>query len=185
MIIGLLLKILAGCKSRIINVWFRCLGVKMHGYIWINRISIPRNWSDISLDSCGLDDGVILLCSGPPKSGKIMIEKGVYINRYTMIDAHDSIVISSGCMIGPHCYITDGDHGMELDIPVGNQPMTTAPVLLEEGVWLGAGVKVLKGVTIGRGAVVGAGAVVTRSIPEKAIAVGVPAKIVGHRCVSL
>jgi acetyltransferase-like isoleucine patch superfamily enzyme len=137
------------------------------------------------LDSCGLDDGVILLSSGSPSRGnKISIGKGAYINRYTMIDAHESIIIGPECMIGPYCYITDGDHGMALDIPVGNQPMTTAPVLLEEGVWLGAGVKVLKGVTIGRGAVVGAGAVVTRSIPDEAIAVGVPAKIVGHRRVT-
>ena len=84
-------------------------------------------------------------------------------------------------MIGPHCYITDGDHGMKMDIPVGKQSMTTAPVILEEGVWLGAGVKVLKGVTIGRHAVVGAGALVTKSIPEGAIAVGVPAKVIGCR----
>jgi acetyltransferase-like isoleucine patch superfamily enzyme len=124
---------------------------------------------------------VILLCSGASKRGKITIEKGVYINRYTMIDAHDSIVIESECMIGPHCYITDGDHGMERDLPVGHQPMTTAPVRLEEGVWLGAGVKVLKGVIIGRHAVVGAGAVVTKSIPPGAIAVGIPAKVIGYK----
>lgn len=98
-----------------------------------------------------------------------------------MIDAHESIIISKECMIGPHCYITDGDHGMEMDIPVGKQPMTTAPVFLEEGVWLGAGVKVLKGVTIGRHAVVGAGAVVTKSIPEGAIAVGVPSRVIGFK----
>lgn len=167
--------------SRLRFAVFCSLGVMAKGRCWFGKISIPRNWSDISLESCGLDDGVILLCTGASKRGKITIENGAYINRYTMIDAHESIIISKECMIGPHCYITDGDHGMKMDIPVGKQSMTTAPVILEEGVWLGAGVKVLKGVTIGRHAVVGAGAVVTRSIPEGAIAVGVPAKVIGCR----
>jgi acetyltransferase-like isoleucine patch superfamily enzyme len=178
---ALLLKIVRGSKSRLRKIWFLILGINLKGPIWMGIVSIPRNWSDISLYSCSLDDGVILLCTGASKRGKITIEQGAYINRYTMIDAHESIIISKECMIGPHCYITDGDHGMEMDIPVGKQPMTTAPVLLEEGVWLGAGVKVLKGVTIGRHAVVGAGAVVTKSIPPGGIAVGVPSRVIGFK----
>jgi len=174
-------RISSGLGSRIRIMWYRLMGVVIGKRCWFGKISIPRNWSDISLHSCGLDDGVILLCTGASKRGKITIEQGAYINRYSMIDAHESIIISKECMIGPHCYITDGDHGMEMDIPVGKQPMTTAPVFLEEGVWLGAGVKVLKGVTIGRHAVVGAGAVVTKSIPEGAIAVGVPSRVIGFK----
>ena len=42
-------------------------------------------------------------------------------------------------------------------------------------------VVVLPGVTIGRGAVIGAGAVVTKDVPELALALGIPAKVVGHR----
>jgi acetyltransferase-like isoleucine patch superfamily enzyme len=48
-------------------------------------------------------------------------------------------------------------------------------------VWIGANVTILKGVTIGNDAVVGAGSVVTKDIPEKAIAVGVPAKVIKYR----
>jgi maltose O-acetyltransferase len=40
---------------------------------------------------------------------------------------------------------------------------------------------VLKGVTIGKGAVIGAGSVVTKDIPEGAIAVGVPARVIKYR----
>ncbi|MEX2430632.1 MAG: hypothetical protein WD645_01780 [Dehalococcoidia bacterium] len=46
---------------------------------------------------------------------------------------------------------------------------------------MGAHVTVLKGVTIGDGAIIGAGSVVTRSIPENAVAVGAPARVIGHR----
>jgi acetyltransferase-like isoleucine patch superfamily enzyme len=84
-------------------------------------------------------------------------------------------------MIGPLCYITDADHGTQAGTPVASQPMETAPVRIGAEVWLGAGVKVLKGVTIGDGAVIGAGAVVTHDIPAGAIAVGVPARVIGQR----
>lgn len=167
--------------SRARNVWFRLLGVRMTGYVWLRRVSIPRQWRDVHLEaSCSLDDGVVLLCSGPPRAGKITIREGVYVNRYAMIDAHEQIEIGRDCMIGPHCYLTDADHGMEAGVVVGRQPMATKAVVLEPGVWLGAGVIVLKGVRIGRGAVVGAGAVVTKDVAPDAIVVGVPARQVAH-----
>ena len=52
---------------------------------------------------------------------------------------------------------------------------------LGENVWLGTGAKVMDGVRIGRDAIVGAGAVVTGDLPERTIAVGVPARVVKHR----
>jgi acetyltransferase-like isoleucine patch superfamily enzyme len=49
---------------------------------------------------------------------------------------------------------------------------------IEDNVWLGAGVVVTGGVTIGERAVVGANSVVTRDIPPRTIAAGVPAKVI-------
>jgi acetyltransferase-like isoleucine patch superfamily enzyme len=126
-----------------------------------------------------LDDGVVLLCSGTESPDKIVIRYGTYINRYTMIDAHERIEIGRNCMSGPHCYITDANHGIAPVAAVKDQPIETAPVFIEDKVWLGAGVKVLAGVRLGRGAVVGAGAVVTKDLPPNAIMVGVPARQVG------
>jgi acetyltransferase-like isoleucine patch superfamily enzyme len=54
-------------------------------------------------------------------------------------------------------------------------------VTIGAGGWLGAGVKVLDGVSVGDGAIIGAAAVVRASVPANAIAVGIPAKVVGHR----
>ena len=84
-------------------------------------------------------------------------------------------------MIGPHCYITDGDHGTAAGTTVGKQPMKTQPVIIEDGVWLGAGVIVLKGVTIGRNAVVGAGSVVTKNVAANSVVVGIAARPVSER----
>jgi acetyltransferase-like isoleucine patch superfamily enzyme len=61
------------------------------------------------------------------------------------------------------------------------QPRRSAGITVGEGAWLGAGAKILDGVEIGSNAIVGAGAVVRESVPPKATAVGVPARIVGAR----
>jgi len=178
----LIIRAQIGMASRLRNIWFRALGVRLTGYVWLQRVSIPRNWSDILLEKgVGLDDGVVLLCSGPSKPGKITIREGTYINRQTMLDAHGRIEIGRNCMIGPGCYLTDADHGTKEGLPVSQQPMEGKPVILEDGVWLGAGVIVLKGVTIGQNTVVGAGAVVTKDVPANTVVAGVPAQAIGSR----
>jgi maltose O-acetyltransferase len=54
----------------------------------------------------------------------------------------------------------------------------SAPIILEENVWLGARVIVLRGVTIGKGSVIGAGSVVTKDIPPGVLAAGSPARVI-------
>lgn len=175
-LLHLLVRMNHGLRSRIRNIWFRALGVRLHGYVWMRRISIPRQWSDITVEGpAGLDDGVVLLCSGPVKSDKIVIRRGAYINRFTMLDASERIEIGSNCMIGPHCYITDHDHGHENGRPIGEQPLLSAPVRIGNNVWVGAGVIILKGVTIGDSAVIAAGAVVTKDVNAGMKVAGVPA----------
>jgi len=48
-------------------------------------------------------------------------------------------------------------------------------------VWVGANTVILDGVTIGKGAVLGASSVVTKDVPEYAVVVGNPAKVVKYR----
>ena len=84
-------------------------------------------------------------------------------------------------MIGPHCYITDTDHGTRPGDPMRAQPLDTGPVSIGNDVWIAAGVVILKGVTIGDGAVVGAGAVVTKDVPAGTVVAGVPARAIKGR----
>lgn len=167
--------------SRTRNIVYRLLGVQITGYCWLRRVEIPQNWCDLSLHDCALDRGVTLLCSGTPKSNKLRIGKGTYVNRDTMFDAHESIVVGQNVMIGPFCYITDGNHGIEGQMPIKQQGMEISPVTIGDEAWIGAHVSVLKGVTIGKGAVVGAGSVVTKDVPDFAVVIGVPAKLVKSR----
>ena len=61
------------------------------------------------------------------------------------------------------------------------QARRSAGVTIGAGAWLGAGAKILDGVTIGDRAIIGAGAVVREPVGDGAIAVGIPARIVGQR----
>ena len=55
---------------------------------------------------------------------------------------------------------------------------TSAPITLEENVWIGANATVCGGVTIGADSVIGAGSVVTHDIPAGVIAAGVPCRVI-------
>jgi len=168
--------------SRLRNLYYRVLGVHLEGYVWMRAVEISRNWGDITLGAnCSLNRGVTLLCSGAARREKIRIGRDTYINRGTMLDAHNKIWIGERVMVGPGCYITDSDHGIKLGVPVKDQPMELGEVVIEDEVWIGARVTVLKNVRICRGAIVAAGAVVTKNVGPGEIVAGVPAKIIRNR----
>ncbi len=56
--------------------------------------------------------------------------------------------------------------------------LVTAPISIENNVWIGEKATILKGVSIGENSVIGAGSVVTKSIPANCVAVGSPAKVI-------
>jgi maltose O-acetyltransferase len=172
-----------GVLRRLRRQFLRWRGVRLGHGCWIQAIAIPRNPWDISLgDGVALDERVVLLTSGIRRAEpRIRIGSRTYINRFTMLDASDSIVVGERCMIGPFCYITDHDHAMRLDADIGSQPLSSAQTCIGNDVWIGAGVIILKGVTIGDRAVVGAGAVVTKGVAAGVIVVGVPASAIGNR----
>ena len=89
-----------------------------------------------------------------------------------------------GCRveIAPNCAFYPYDHGVEPGQKIRSQPLKTkGGIKIDDDAWLGVGVIVLDGVRIGKGAVIGAGSVVTKEIPDNAIAVGVPAKVIKLR----
>ncbi len=61
---------------------------------------------------------------------------------------------------------------------VGGGEGVPRPIIIEDGVWIGARCIILKGVTIGKNSVIGAGSVVTKSIPANSIAAGNPARVI-------
>ena len=56
----------------------------------------------------------------------------------------------------------------------------SAPVVIEDDVWLGFRSIILPGISLGKGSVVGAGAVVTKDVPPYAVVVGNPGRIIKY-----
>ena len=79
-------------------------------------------------------------------------------------------------MFANSAYVSDADwHGIyDRAIPVGK----TAPIILEDNVWIGDRAVVGKGVTIGKNSIVAAGAVVVKDVPENVVVGGNPAQII-------
>lgn len=117
--------------------------------------------------------------------GAIVIGDNVDIGKGTIIYASKAggggVTICDNTAIAAQCYIIDMDHGTAAGELVRNQGNSVLPVYIGGDVWIAAGVKVLKGSKIGNGAVIGAGGVVKGEIPENAIAVGVPARVIKYR----
>lgn len=96
------------------------------------------------------------------------------------ICAAESILIGDNVAIGANSMIIDTDFH-SLDFQRRNRASSdgeTAPVMLEDNVFIGMNCLVLKGVTIGQGSVVGAGSVVVGDVPSNVIVAGNPAKVI-------
>lgn len=92
-------------------------------------------------------------------------------------------IIGDDVMMGPECVIYTINHEYrDKDRTIISQGyQAEKPVTIGNDVWIGRRVMILPGVHIGDGAVIGAGAVVAKDIPNYAIAVGNPVKIIGYR----
>ena len=111
---------------------------------------------------------------------KITIGNRVTSTANLQIAALQEVIVEDDVMFASNVNITDGLHGYEnADEPYKYQKMfKIAPVLIKRGSWIGQNVVILPGVTIGELVIVGANSVVTKSIPDRCIAVGAPAKVI-------
>lgn len=115
-------------------------------------------------------------------SAPIHFGAGTFCCEWCVFGVNESVTIGNNVMIAPLSSVRDTDHAFDSrDKPIKDQGIVTAPVVIEDDVWIGHGATILKGVTIGRGAIVAAGAVVTQSVPEYSIVGGIPAKILKTR----
>lgn len=116
------------------------------------------------------------------KNGDIDLAEGVNIGFNCEVFSASRVSIGRDTLLAAYCYVIGGDHDWsDPSQSVLEQGRKSSGVSIGAGAWLGAGVKVLDGASIGDRAVVGAGAVVKDAVPDAAIAVGMPAKVIGSR----
>ena len=153
-------------------------------------------------DNVMIDDNCLIDAKGAGNRG-ITIGSGVFVGRNSILSSKNGdielgdrvnigfncevfsasrVTIGAGTLLAAYCYVIGGDHDWsDPALSVLEQGRSSTGVSIGAGAWLGAGAKVLDGVTIGDKAVIGAGAVVKDAVPASAIAVGMPARVVGSR----
>jgi acetyltransferase-like isoleucine patch superfamily enzyme len=108
----------------------------------------------------------------------VFIENDVVIgDRVTIkcgVQIWDGLRIADDVFIGPNATFTNDLH------PRSRQDFEQLNTSIEQGASIGANATILPGIKIGAGAMVGAGAVVLKNVPEKAVVVGNPAKIIRY-----
>jgi len=112
---------------------------------------------------------------------KLVIGDGCQFNMRVSVSAANRIVLERFSIYGHQTYITDTQHEYRnIGIPVIMQGITDTEgeTIVGEGAWIGANCAIGGRLRIGRGAVIGANSVVTGSIPDYALAVGAPARVI-------
>ncbi len=103
----------------------------------------------------------------------VKIGRNVFINSNLLAMARGGITIEDNVQIAANVQLISNNHD-----PYDLQVLTCKPVLIRESAWIGAGATILPGVCVGRHAVVGAASVVTKDVPDYAVVVGSPAKVI-------
>jgi acetyltransferase-like isoleucine patch superfamily enzyme len=107
------------------------------------------------------------------------VGRSVYVGAYCCLG---DVALEDDVLLGSHVSITNGaaQHGIgRLDIPIREQPGTWPKVTIGKDSWIGDRAVVMA--DVGKHCVIGAGSVVTVPIPDYAIAVGVPARVIRSR----
>ena len=153
-------------------------------------------------DDVVIDDHCLIDAKGESNIG-IRIGSGVFIGRNSILSCKNGdIELANGANVGFNCeifsasrvriganvlmaaysYVIGGDHDFsDASRPVLEQSRRSVGVSIGDGAWIGAGAKILDGVTVGEGAIIGAAAVVREDVAARAVAVGIPARVVSTR----
>lgn len=107
----------------------------------------------------------------------IKIGEGSIIGDNIFLDGRDKLIIGNHVDIASSVMIYNSEH----EINSEDFHAISAPVEIEDYVFIGPRAIILPGVKIGKGAVVAAGAVVTKDVPEYMVVGGVPAEVIGER----
>lgn len=111
----------------------------------------------------------------PAGLGRVTVGDDCMINEGVVFDRSADITIGPRVSIGPGAMLCTSSHALGGSSRRA-EAVTRAPIVVDEGSWIGARALVLPGVHIGAGVVVAAGAVVTADCQADGLYAGVPAR---------
>lgn len=182
-------KIWCGCCSLLMRLAGWLWGVEFRGSVQFyglarfvrhpqGRITLGRDLvlrSDPSANTIGLNRRCFLSAGA---GARLELGDGCGLSG-TVIAAQQQIILGQRVMCGANVTITDSDrHPLDARARQLGEPGVSAPVFIDDDVWLGLNVVVLKGVHIGAGSVIAANSLVVSDIPPGCLAAGQPATVV-------
>jgi acetyltransferase-like isoleucine patch superfamily enzyme len=122
----------------------------------------------------------LLVMEDGGRRGEIFIGEDAQMTGDCTISSVLSVRIGRKALLARNVYVADHRHAFDrADIAILDQGLAQVEAVeIGEGAWLGQNVVVGPGVRIGRGAVIGANSVVLSDVPDRAVAVGAPARVV-------
>ena len=164
---------LGGLNSYISNESGNKLHIRIGDYCRIHGNMICKASGKVEMGNyCVLQDGASIQCLEHIKIGHyvgIANNTTIVDNNHHRIEPEERIKHRLRCAPGGDGYPGLGN-GWEIS--------DSAPVIIEDVVWIGAQCSILKGVTVGEGSVVAKNSVVTKDVPPYTIVAGNPAKVV-------
>lgn len=110
----------------------------------------------------------------------VTISEGTFVNYGCVFHTsygHSTITIGRNCDIAPQVMFMCTTHELGTSNQRASTSMCYEPIVVGDGVWIGARAIIMPGIHIGDGAVVGAGAIVTHDVAPNTLVAGVPAKV--------
>ncbi|MCC6955089.1 MAG: acyltransferase [Deltaproteobacteria bacterium] len=171
----------------------RGVTIRQPGRVSLGRKVILDDYSVIDYRSTGkesvggitLDDHVLVGRNSliVAKGGTIHLKRAVNISSCCRIATQSSVEIDESVLIAAYVYIGPGNHQIDdLSRPIIEQEMDVrGGVKIGANSWIGAHSTILDGVRIGRDVIIGAHSLVRDDIPDRAIAVGTPARVIRYR----
>ena len=147
-----------------------------YSHLEIGRNSVIGPYTILDLQNDPLDK--------VPVTSVIKIGQRTAINEFNNIRASGGeIVIGDECLISEFVSMVATNYSTARDTPMRQQNTDESRTRIQIGndVWIGTHAVILPGATIGMGCIIGGGAVVVGAIPDYAVAVGVPARVIRYR----
>lgn len=154
-ITGITPNVILDCTSTFIDGWRGMVGL-------VVRYAIARKWTQSCGDVVAIGPGCEIRCWK-----NLSLGNHVSIHRGCYIDATGGLEIGSNVSKAHQSSILATNHTWkDIKIPIRDNPMEIAPVIIADDVWIGCGCRILPGVTINKRVVVAAGVVVTQDVPS-------------------
>ena len=163
-------------QSQILGETRACLAISQAASTWSGCVGIYLRRALYKRLLAGVGDNVAISMGTILTKPTISLGNSVYIGSYCMLG---DVTIGDNTMLSDQVSIISGDHGMDPELLMKDQPEYYRRITIGEDCWVGSRATIMA--DLGNHCVVGAGSVVTKPVGEYMIVAGNPARPIGDR----